>query len=120
MLRFVPRSGRVFSEKQKAKLRPYTGVTAALLFSRGMETAADAERFLHPDLAQLHDPFLLSGMREALTLIGEAKKAKRRAVVYGDYDTDGVCAAALLTEALRAYGVQADPYLCLCATMATV
>lgn len=111
MLRFVPRSGRVFSEKQQAKLRPYTGVTAALLFSRGIETAADAERFLHPALAQLHDPFLLSGMREAVKLIDEAKKAKRRAVVYGDYDTDGVCAAALLTEALRAYGVQADPYL---------
>ncbi|MBE0601068.1 MAG: DHH family phosphoesterase, partial [Firmicutes bacterium] len=111
MLRFVPRSGRVFSEKQKAKLRPYTGVTAALLYARGMETAADAERFLHPELEQLHDPFLLSDMRKAVGLIDEAKRARRRAVVYGDYDTDGVCAASLLTEALRAYGLQADPYL---------
>jgi single-stranded-DNA-specific exonuclease len=111
MLRFVPRSGREFSEKQKAKLRPYAGVTAALLYARGIETAAEAERFLHPEIGQLHDPFLLSGMREAVALIGEAKCAKKRIVVYGDYDTDGVCAAALLTEALRAYGVSAEPYL---------
>ncbi|HPJ02074.1 MAG TPA: single-stranded-DNA-specific exonuclease RecJ [Candidatus Limiplasma sp.] len=111
MLRFVKRSDRVFSEKQKVKLRPYTGVKAALLFSRGLETAADADRFLHPDMDQLHDPFLLSGMRKAVDLIAEARQLKQRVVVYGDYDTDGVCAASLLTEALRAYGVEADAYL---------
>ena len=62
-------------------------------------------------MEQLHDPFLLSGMRKAVALIDTAKAEGLQTVVYGDYDTDGVCAAALLTEALRAYGVQATPYL---------
>ncbi len=111
MLRFVPRSDRVFTEAQKEKLRPFTGVKAALLFSRGMETAEEAERFLHPDTSQLHDPYLLSGMHKAVELLNDAKQANLRVVVYGDYDTDGVCAAALLTEALRAYGLRTDAYL---------
>ncbi len=111
MLRFVPRGDRAFTGKQQARLRPYQGVTAALLFARGIETAEDADRFLNPGMDQLHDPFLLSGMREAAALIGAARDGKWATVVYGDYDTDGVCAAALLTEALRAYGVNAAPYL---------
>ena len=40
-----------------------------------------------------------------------AKAEKQKIVIYGDYDTDGICAAALLTEALRAYGADATPYL---------
>ncbi|MBN1777786.1 MAG: single-stranded-DNA-specific exonuclease RecJ [Clostridiales bacterium] len=111
MLRFAPRSDRPFSEADKAKLRPYTGVMAALLFARGLETAADAERFLHPGPNQLHNPYLLSDMRKAVALINEAKTGNLKTVIYGDYDTDGVCAAALLTEALRACGVNATPYL---------
>ena len=111
MLRFVPRSDRVFTGEQQAKLRPYKGVVAALLFARGVETAEEADRFLNPSLDQLHDPLLLSGMREAVGLIDAAKTEGLKTVVYGDYDTDGVCAAALLTEALRAYGVDASPYL---------
>ncbi|MFH1512025.1 MAG: single-stranded-DNA-specific exonuclease RecJ, partial [Bacillota bacterium] len=47
----------------------------------------------------------------AVALIGAAKAQKWNTAVYGDYDTDGVCAASLLTEALRAYGVKATPYL---------
>lgn len=111
MLRFISRSDCAPTEKQLAKLRPYTGVTAALLFSRGIETAAEAERFLNPNLGQLHDPFLLSDMRRAVELIEEARAKKHRVVVYGDYDTDGVCAAALLTDALKEDGVNADTYL---------
>ena len=111
MLRFVPRDDRTLTKEKQAKLRPYTGVTAALLFARGIETAEAADAFLNPGMEQLHDPFLLSGMREAVALIDTAKAGGLQTVVYGDYDTDGVCAAALLTEALRAYGVQATPYL---------
>ena len=111
MLRFVPRSDRAFTQEKQAKLRPYKGVTAALLFARGIETAAEADRFLNPSAEQLHDPFLLSDMRKAVELIETAKTEGLETVVYGDYDTDGICAASLLTEALRGYGLRATPYL---------
>lgn len=111
MLRFLPRSDRVFTGESQAKLRPYQGVTAELLFARGIETAEEADRFLNPAMDQLHDPYLLSGMREAAALIGKAKSEAMKIVVYGDYDTDGICAASLLTEALRVYGADAVPYL---------
>jgi single-stranded-DNA-specific exonuclease len=111
MLRFVPRTDRALTPEKQLRLRPYTGVAAELLFARGIETAAEADAFLHPELGQLHDPFLLSGMREAVGLIADAKAKKLETAVYGDYDTDGICAASLLTEALRAYGVRATPYL---------
>ena len=111
MLRFVPRTERAFTKERQEALRPYTGVVAELLLKRGIETAAEADAFLNPELEQLHDPFLLSDMQKAVGLIADAKAKKLETVVYGDYDTDGICAASLLTEALRAYGVRATPYL---------
>ena len=111
MLRFIPRDTRTVTEEMQAKLRPYTGVIASLLLSRGIGTAEEAQRFLHPAMEQLHDPFLLSDMRKAVDIIRTAKAEGWETVVYGDYDTDGICAASLLTEALLAYGVRAVPYL---------
>ena len=111
MLRFVRREDRPFTPAARRALHPYDGVLAELLFARGVDTAAQAEAFLHPGMADLYDPMLLSGMREALVLLGQAKAENWPAVVYGDYDTDGVCAAAIATEALRLYGIPAEPHV---------
>ena len=40
---------------------------AALLARRGVADAEGAERFLHPSLDQLHDPFLLAGMEASVS-----------------------------------------------------
>jgi single-stranded-DNA-specific exonuclease len=111
MLRFVRRDTRPFTAAAQSALRPYTGVMAELLFSRGVDTAAQAERFLHPLLSDLHDPLLLNDMDTTLTLLAQAKDEGWTTVVYGDYDADGVCAASLLTEALRLYGIDAQPHI---------
>ena len=111
MLRFVRRDARPFDPAAQSALRPYTGVLAALLFSRGVETAAQADAFLEPRLQDLHNPLLLAGMPEALALIHQAKAEGWPVAVYGDYDADGVCAAALTTEALRLFGVNATPHV---------
>lgn len=111
MLRLIPRCTTAFDERAAAALRPYSGVTARLLYSRGMTDFAQAEAFLHPALDQLHDPLLLRGMPEAVQLLARAKSEGLPVVVYGDYDADGVCACALLTQALLRYGVRADPFI---------
>lgn len=110
MLRFVPRAARALDERAAAALRPYDGVTARLLYARGIDTAAEADRFLHPSLSQLHDPMRMHGMARAVELLTQARQERWPTVVYGDYDVDGICAASLLTLALRRFGVDAQPY----------
>ena len=110
MLRFVPRSLEAFPREAEEALLPYTGVVARLLYSRGITTAQAADTFLHPSADGLHDPFLMQGMARAVELITGARDDGAPVVVYGDYDVDGICAASLMTLALRQYGVKADHY----------
>lgn len=92
-------------------LEGYPDWIASLLHARGVSTAAEAERFLHPALDQLHDPLLMRGMAEALQLIRGLAARRARAVVYGDYDVDGLCASVIMHEALRAEGLRPIIYI---------
>ncbi len=77
---------------------------STLLRNRGVDTPEKAERFLHPDLSHLHDPFLMQGMDKAVRLIKAAVKQGDPIIIYGDYDCDGVCATSILLETLRDMG----------------
>lgn len=79
---------------------------AHMLALRGVTTAEEARRFLAPSAEDLHDPFKLYGMEDAVRIIRGAMAANEPIVIYGDYDVDGVCAASILVEALRAHGAQ--------------
>ena len=81
---------------------------SALLRARGVDTPEKAERFLHPDVSHLHDPFLMQGMDKAVRLIRAAVEAQQPIIVYGDYDVDGVCATSIMLETLREMGAQPD------------
>jgi len=80
---------------------------AALLARRGVEDSRGAERFLHPSLDQLHDPFLLAGMEEAVARLLAARERKEKVAVVGDYDVDGISATALLLAVFAACGIEA-------------
>ncbi|HEY7113170.1 MAG TPA: single-stranded-DNA-specific exonuclease RecJ [Thermoanaerobaculia bacterium] len=86
-------------------------VLSALLWRRGVRTPAEAAAFLAPDVAGLHDPFAMRGMAEAVGVLVAAAKARRRIVVFGDYDVDGVTAVAQLRAALRRAGADAVAFL---------
>ena len=99
-----------FTPRGPVDTAPFPGCTpllSALLRLRGV-TAEEASRFLSPSLGDLHDPFLLPGMRETVALLRRAIEAKDPILVWGDYDADGVCAAAILTETLQEAGARAD------------
>ena len=81
---------------------------STLLRSRGVDTPEKAERFLHPDVTHLHDPFLMQGMEKAVRIIKEAVAGDFPIIVYGDYDVDGVCATSILLETLRDMGARPD------------
>ncbi|MBQ3078893.1 MAG: single-stranded-DNA-specific exonuclease RecJ [Clostridia bacterium] len=83
----------------------------SLLRLRGISSAEEAHRFLHPSREQLRDPFLLSDMQKAVDAIQSAVKNGDSICVYGDYDVDGVCASAILVSYLKSLGAKAEPYL---------
>ena len=69
---------------------------ADLLLQRNIHNVAEAERFFHPSLRDLHDPFLMDNMDVAVERLNRAMGAKEKIMVYGDYDVDGTTAVALV------------------------
>ena len=85
---------------------------ARVLMNRGLGSAGAARAFLDPSLGQLHSPWLMQGMEQAVERICAALEKGEKIVVHGDYDADGITAAALMVEALRQLGAAAaDFYL---------
>lgn len=82
-------------------------VVVQLLFNRGYTTPERIQGFLQGEDALENDPFLLKGMDAAVGRILEAAGNRARIGVFGDYDTDGISAAAILRETLEQLGAQA-------------
>lgn len=99
---------------QVAQLERRAGVptvVAQLLASRGVQSAEAARQFLRASARDLHDPELLPGAVEATHRILRAIETGRRITVYGDYDADGMSAAAILYRCLRLLGAEVDIYI---------
>jgi single-stranded-DNA-specific exonuclease len=76
-------------------------VIAQILTRRGITAPRDIEEFLSAKPRKTYDPFLLRNMTEGVDFILSAIDAGKPICVYGDYDVDGIAAAALLVRALR-------------------
>ncbi|MFR9166219.1 MAG: single-stranded-DNA-specific exonuclease RecJ [Dysgonomonas sp.] len=86
-------------------------VLCQLLIQRGISTAEEAGKFFHPNLKDLHDPFLLPDMDKAVRRVEKALGNKERILVYGDYDVDGTTAVALVYKFLRKFTSNIDYYI---------
>ena len=85
-------------------------IVRRILEARGI-TAAGLDAFLNPSLRDLAAPDGLPGLAEAADAVLAAVVAKRKVVVFGDYDCDGVCATAILVKTLSALGADVEPFL---------
>lgn len=81
-------------------------LTARILTARGISDAGAAERFLSPRLADLRPPDGMADLDRVLERLARAAVAGEKVAVFGDYDVDGVTAAASLAESLRALGAE--------------
>jgi single-stranded-DNA-specific exonuclease len=86
-------------------------VLANLLVQRGIHTFDEAKSFFRPDLAHLHDPFLMQDMEAAVERILTAINSKEGVMIYGDYDVDGTTAVALMYAFLKDHLEQLDYYI---------
>lgn len=59
----------------------------------------------------IHAPEKLFGMETAVERLTRAGKKAERVLVYGDYDTDGLTAAAIVTLILRQLGARVAPFI---------
>ncbi len=66
------------------------------------------EEFLRPKYEELTDPGVFPGMGRAVARIGQAIDRHERVLIFGDYDVDGVTAAALMAEALEMAGARRE------------
>jgi single-stranded-DNA-specific exonuclease len=81
---------------------------ARLLVMRGIADSETAARFLAPSLADLHSPYLMSGMKAAVDRLDAAIERKENILIYGDYDVDGTTAVVILKTAIELCGGSAD------------
>ncbi len=86
-------------------------LVARILVLRGVDTSEAAQRFLHPQLSQIHDPYLMADMPAAVARIRQAVERREKILIYGDYDVDGTMAVVVLLTALRTLGASVEPYI---------
>ena len=83
----------------------YHPVVLRLLHEKGIRTEKEIEEYFNPDYEKgLMDPFLISGIPEAIERLKDAFEKKEKVAIYGDYDADGVTASAVLYEAFSLCG----------------
>ena len=85
-------------------------IVRRILEARGI-AGAELEAFLNPALENLAGAEGLPGAVAAADVVLDAVAARRKIVVFGDYDCDGVCAAAILVRTLSALGADVAPFL---------
>ncbi len=86
-----------------AKALTVENTIAKVLVQRGIETFEQAKAFFRPNLANLHDPFLMQDMDVAVKRIEKAIKKGENILVYGDYDVDGTTSVALVSKYLKTF-----------------
>ena len=81
-------------------------VLARIVAARGVD-AANASAYLDPSLRDLMpDPDTLTDMVPLVTRLKQAIEDREKVAIFGDYDVDGACSAALLWQFLDAAGCE--------------
>jgi len=89
----------------------YPNLMARILSNRGLKTPEAAELFLAGDERLSNDPLLLPDIHPAMARIYRAILGGEKIAIYGDFDTDGITATALMVTGLRALGAVVEPYI---------
>lgn len=85
-------------------------ITAQILCSRDLSQPTDARRFLNPSVSQLHSPFLMKNMHEAVALLRETVSSKKRVGIFSDSDLDGLTSLTLMNTLFSRIGLDVFYY----------
>jgi single-stranded-DNA-specific exonuclease len=88
---------KVQSLAEALKIHP---LISRILVGRGIESYEEAKKYFRPESSQLHDPWLMKDMDQAVKRILHAIGQKEKILVFGDYDVDGTSSVALMVQML--------------------
>ncbi|MDO5422914.1 MAG: single-stranded-DNA-specific exonuclease RecJ [Eubacteriales bacterium] len=83
-------------------------VTARLIRNRDVEGEEAIQEYLYGGLSSLHDPHLLKGCKEAVSILQKKIAEGKTIRIIGDYDIDGVNATYILYKGLKRCGAAVD------------
>lgn len=86
-------------------------VIAVLLLNRGLNNEKNIRAFLSKSMKNIRHPLTLPDMDKAVSRIQHAIDKHEKIVVYGDYDVDGVTAAAVVYLFLKSLGADISYYI---------
>ena len=98
-MKFIKYFDTLSSEDKVNEFSEYFGISEKIMkiiVNRGYDTKEKVSDFLWPEKVELKSPFTLKGMSEAVETINGFVKNKKRILIFGDYDVDGVSASAIL------------------------
>lgn len=84
---------------------------AFLLVQRDISTYEEARLYFRPGWQDLHDPFLMRDMQQAVDRIEKAVASNENIMIYGDYDVDGTTAVALVYSYFREWYPNVTTYI---------
>ena len=84
---------------------------STILLQRGITDFESAKKFFRPSLDQLHDPFLMKDMHQAVERLKKAIDLNENILVYGDYDVDGTTSVSLVYSYLKSFHSNCDFYI---------
>ena len=84
---------------------------STILLQRGISDFESAKKFFRPTLDQLHDPFLMKDMGQAVERVKKAIDQNEKILVYGDYDVDGTTSVSLVYSYLKSFYANCEFYI---------
>lgn len=89
----------------KLKVSP---LAVRCLMNRGVESEQEMRSFLYGTLDDLHDPFTMKGMNEAVQEIVQAREQGRKVAIASDFDCDGIFSAYILWKGFQRIGLDSE------------
>jgi len=86
-------------------------VSAQLLYNRNLKTKEQINKFLNPKTNGEHDPLLFKDMQKAVELCVSFIKERKKIVICGDYDADGVSSSAIMSQTLKKLGADVEVWI---------
>ena len=71
----------------------------------------DLEKFLNPSESDLRDANKLKNIDKAVEKIKTAIAENKKILVYGDYDSDGICSTTILYLYFKSIGANVDVFI---------
>ena len=84
---------------------------AELLLLRELNSDDEIAKFLNPQIADMHDPYLFNDMDKVVARIKKAIDNNESVLIFGDYDVDGITSSYILLDYFKSVGLNVNTFL---------